>query len=147
MHISIFTSGAKMQLRTFSNEGTSFQGELKGKTANQGKIGGGVLRSILSRNGLDLIPSQEEALSKATNLPDSFIKEFIELAKKYGKFNITSEELKSKSIDWISSKYQALSVIKAIEDGSKENVEDALTDIRNYAGSTSSISSVHLKVS
>ena len=142
-----FTSGAKMQLRTFSNDGTSFQGELKGKTANQGKIGGGVLRSILSRNGLDLIPSQKEALSKATNPPDSFIKEFIELAKKYGKFDITSEELNSKSIDWISSKYQALSVIKAIEDGSKENVEDALTDIRNYAGSTSSISSVHLKVS
>ena len=136
-----------MQLRTFSNDGTSFQGELKGKTANQGKIGGGVLRSILSRNGLDLIPSQKEALSKATNPPDSFIKEFIELAKKYGKFDITSEELNSKSIDWISSKYQALSVIKAIEDGSKENVEDALTDIRNYAGSTSSISSVHLKVS
>ena len=38
-------------------------------------------------------------------------------------------------------------VIKSLEDGSKENVEDALTDIRNYAGSTSSISSVHLKVS
>jgi len=142
-----FTSGAKMQLRTFSNDGTSFQGELKGKTANQGKIGGGVLRSILSRNGLDLIPSQKEALTKATDLSDNFIKEFIELAKKYGKFDITEEELKSKTVDWISSKYQALLVIKAIEDGSKENVEDALTDIRNYAGSTSSISSVHLKVS
>tara|TARA_R110000765_G_scaffold4464_11_gene14050 strand:- start:152 stop:1576 length:1425 start_codon:yes stop_codon:yes gene_type:complete len=142
-----FTSGAKMQLRTFSNDGTSFQGELKGKTANQGKIGGGVLRSILSRNGLDLIPTQKESLTKATDLSNNFIKEFIELSKKYGKFNITEEELKSKTVDWISSKYQALSVIKAIEDGSKENVEDALTDIRNYAGSTSSISSVHLKVS
>jgi len=142
-----FTSGAKMQLRTFSNDGTSFQGELKGKTANQGKIGGGVLRSILSRNGLDLIPTQKESLTKSTDLSNNFIKEFIELAKKYGKFNITEEELKSKTVDWISSKYQALSVIKAIEDGSKENVEDALTDIRNYAGSTSSISSVHLKVS
>ena len=142
-----FSSGAKMQLRTFSNDGTSFQGELKGKTANQGKIGGGVLRSILFRKGLDLIPSQKEALSKSSNLTNDFIKEFVELAKKYGGFNITSDELKEKSIDWISSKYQALSVIKAIEDGDKENVEDALTDIRNYAGSTSSISSVHLKVS
>ena len=136
-----------MQLRTFSNDGTSFQGELKGKSANQGKIGGGVLRSILSRNGLDLIPSQQETLNNAVTLSDDFIKEFIELAKKYGEFTITPEELKEKSTDWVTSKFQALSVIKSLEDGSKENVEDALTDIINYAGSTSSISSVHLKVS
>jgi len=142
-----FTSGATLQLRTFSNDGTSFQGELKGKTANQGKIGGGVLRSMLSRNGLGLIPTQQEALRNATDLTDGFIKEFIELAKKYGGFDITSEELKSKSADWVSSKYQALSVIKVLEEGSQENVSDALTDIRNYAGSTSSVSSVHLKVS
>ena len=142
-----FTSGATLQLRTFSNDGTSFQGELKGKTANQGKIGGGVLRSMLSRNGLGLIPTQQEALRNATDLTDGFIKEFIQLAKKYGGFNITSEELKSKSADWVSSKYQALSVIKVLEEGSQENVSDALTDIRNYAGSTSSVSSVHLKVS
>ena len=142
-----FTSGATLQLRTFNNDGTSFQGELKGKTANQGKIGGGVLRSILSRNGLGLIPTQQEALRNATDLTDGFIKEFIELAKKYGRFDITSEELKSKSTDWVSSKYQALSVIKVLEEGSQENVSDALTDIRNYAGSTSSVSSVHLKVS
>jgi hypothetical protein len=142
-----FSSGARMQLRTFSNDGTSFQGELKGKSANQGKIGGGVLRSILSRNGLDLIPSQQETLNNAVTLSDDFIKEFIELAKKYGEFTITPEELKEKSTDWVTSKFQALSVIKSLEDGSKENVEDALTDIINYAGSTSSISSVHLKVS
>ena len=142
-----FTSGAIMQLRTFSNDGTSFQGELKGKTANQGKIGGGVLRSMLSRNGLELIPSQKEALSKATGLSDEFVKEFVDLAKKYGKFNITPEEVKSKSTDWLSSKYQALNVIKVLEDGDTKNTSDALTDIRNYAGSQSSVSSVHLKVS
>ena len=33
-----FDSGVKMQLRTFTTDGTSFQGEIKGKTANQGKL-------------------------------------------------------------------------------------------------------------
>lgn len=142
-----FKSSAKMQLRTFSTDGTSFQGELKGKTASQGKIGGGVLKMLLSKNGAGDIPAQNEALKRAVELSSSFIKEFIELAKKHGEFNITEEELREKSTDWISSKYQALYVIKVLETGDPEKVKDAVTDIVNYAGSQSSISSVHLKVS
>ena len=61
--------------------------------------------------------------------------------------DITAEELKEKSTDWISSKYQALCVIRVLETGDKDKVTDAITDIVNYAGSQSSISSVHLKVS
>lgn len=142
-----FKSNAKMQLRTFSTDGSSFQGELKGKTASQGKIGGGVLKMLLSKNGAGDIPAQNEALKKAVDLSDSFVQEFIELAKRFGGFDITAEELKEKSTDWISSKYQALCVIRVLETGDKDKVTDAITDIVNYAGSQSSISSVHLKVS
>jgi hypothetical protein len=142
-----FKSGATMQLRTFSTDGTSFQGELKGKTAAQGKIGGGVLAMFLKKNGLEEIPSQKNALTDSVNLSDSFVNYFIELASKHGDFKITEEELKEKSTDWISSKYQALSVIKVLETGDKEKVSNALTDIVNYAGSRSSISSVYIKVS
>ena len=136
-----------MQLRTFSTDGTSFQGELKGKTAAQGKIGGGVLKMLLSKNGAGDIPNQKDALTDSVNLSESFVNTFIELAKKYGKFNITAEELKEKTTDWISSKYQALSVVKVLETGDKDKVSDALTDIANYAGSKSSISSVYIKIS
>lgn len=142
-----FKSGATMQLRTFSTDGTSFQGELKGKTAAQGKIGGGVLAMLLKKNGLDEIPSQKIAVADAITLSESFINNFIDIASKYGGFKITAEELKEKSTDWISSKYQALTVIKVLETGDKENVINALTDIVNYAGSKSSISSVYIKVS
>lgn len=142
-----FKSGAKMQLRTFSTDGTSFQGELKGKTAAQGKIGGGVLKMLLNKNGAGDIPNQKDALADSVNLSEPFINTFIELAKKHGKFNITAEELKEKTTDWISSKYQALSVVKVLETGDKDKVSDALTDIANYAGSKSSISSVYIKVS
>jgi len=142
-----FKSGATMQLRTFSTDGTSFQGELKGKTAAQGKIGGGVLAMLLKKNGLEGLPSQKNAVSDAITLSQSFINNFIDIASKYGGFKITAEELKEKSTDWISSKYQALTVIKVLEQGDKEKVINALTDIVNYAGSKSSISSVYIKVS
>ena len=101
----------------------------------------------MQKAGLDPLPSQKNALADSVNLSDEFVNHFIDIAKKYGEFNISSEELKNKSTDWISSKYQALSFIKIIETGDKEKVSNALTDIVNYAGSKSSISSVYIKVS
>ena len=142
-----FKSGATMQLRTFSTDGTSFQGELKGKTAAQGKIGGGVLAMLFKKNGLEELPTQKNAVTDSINLSQEFINNFIDIASKHGGFDITEEELKQKSTDWISSKYQALTVIKVIETGDKASVSDALTDVVNYAGSRSSISSVYIKVS
>ena len=141
----VTSGGAKIQLRTFS-DGTSFQGEIKGKAANQGKIGGGILKTLLAKQGISTISSQELA-PKAKSLPDDFVNEFINLAKNYGKFDITPEELKSKSFDWLISKYQGLDIIRALIDNPQDKVSPALTDIVNYAGSVSSVSSIYLKVS
>jgi len=143
----IFRSdGSNMQLRSFKNNATSFQGELTGKTAKQGKIGGGIIQNFFNKQGID-IPSSNFARNKAINLEKDFIDEFILLADKYGGFDINEEELKEKSTDWIYSKYQALSIIKAIEENDKDKVNKALADIFGYAKSTSSISSIYLKVS
>ena len=143
----IFMSdGSNLQLRSFKNNATSFQGELTGKTAKQGKIGGGIIKNFFNKQGID-IPSSDFARNKAKNLEKEFIDEFILLASKYGGFDINEEELKEKSIDWIYSKYQALSIIKAIETNDKNKVTKALSDIFGYAKSTSSISSIYLKVS
>ena len=136
-------SGGLLQLRTTG--GNSFQGELKGKTANQGKIGGGVLKTFLEKQGLGPIPSQQESAKLARKADDKFIKELKELCSEY--FDIEEEELKLKPFDWLNSKYQSLKVAKALNTGDKEKVSNALTDIFNYASSQSSISSVHLKVS
>ena len=40
----------KMQLRTFSRHVGGWQGEIKGKSAAAGKIGGGILESIMIKN-------------------------------------------------------------------------------------------------
>ena len=143
----VTTSGHKLQLRTTTNDGRTFQGELKGKTANQGKIGGGILKMFLEKHNVGNIPSQKEAYTLAKNPSPEFIDDLIELIKSHGNFKITEEELKLKSTDWLSSKYQALSIVKALELADKSNVTEALTDIVNYAGSQSSISSIYLKVS
>ena len=102
---------------------------------------------LLQKAGLDSLPSQKNALADSITLSDDFIGNFINIAKQHGNFNITSEELKNKTTDWISSKYQSLSFVKIIETGDKVKVSNALTDIVNYAGSKSSISSVYIKVS
>ena len=143
----IFMSdGSNLQLRSFKNNATSFQGEITGKTAKQGKIGGGIIQNFFNKQGIN-IPSSNFARNKAKNLENEFIDEFILLASKYGKFDINEEELKEKTLDWIYSKYQALSIIKAIEENDKDKVQKVLTDIFNYAKSVSSISSIYLKVS
>ena len=140
------SDGSEMQLRTFATNGTSFQGEISGKTAKQGKIGGGIIQTFFAKQGIE-IPSSSISLNNAKNPSKEFIEEFISLAKNYGGFDINEEELIQKGIDWISSKYQALSIIKAIEENDKDKVNRALADIFGYAKSTSSISSVYLKVS
>ena len=55
--------------------------------------------------------------------------------------------MKSKNFDWLMSKYQGLDIIRALTDNPKDKVSKALTDILNYASSTSSITSIYLKVS
>jgi hypothetical protein len=145
--VYLITSGGKeLQLRTFNNNGTSFQGEIKGKAANQGKIGGGILKALLAKQGIPTTSAKKLA-SRVKSLSDDFVNEFIDLAKNYGKFDITPEELKSKNFDWLMSKYQGLDIAKALTDSPQDKVSKALTDIYNYAGSASSISSIYLKVS
>tara|TARA_R110002153_G_scaffold144660_1_gene295892 strand:- start:104 stop:1567 length:1464 start_codon:yes stop_codon:yes gene_type:complete len=140
------SDGSEMQLRTFATNGTSFQGEISGKTAKQGKIGGGIIKTFFDNQNI-AIPSSSFSLKNSRNPSKTFIDEFILLANKYGGFNISEEELISKGVDWISSKYQALSIIKAIEENDKNKINKALYDIFGYAKSISSISSIYLKVS
>ena len=140
------SSGNRIQLRTFNNNGTSFQGEIKGKAANQGKIGGGILKTLLAKQGIPTTSAKKLA-SRVKSLSDDFVNEFIDLAKNYGKFDITPEEVKSKNFDWLMSKYQGLDIVKALTDNPQDKVSKALTDISNYAGSASSVSSIYLKVS
>ena len=140
------SDGSEMQLRTFKTNGTSFQGEISGKTAKQGKIGGGIIKTFFNKQGIE-IPSSSISLNNAENPSKEFISEFILLVKNYGGFDISEEELIKKGVDWISSKYQALSIIKAIEENDKDKVNKVLADIFGYAKSVSSISSIYLKVS
>lgn len=142
----ITSEGKEIQLRTFSTNGTSFQGEIKGKAANHGKIGGGVMKALLKRQGIQ-VPSSDEIRANAKSLTDDFVNSFINLAKKYGKFDITSEELKSKDFDWLVSKYEALSIVKGLVDAPQDEVKTAISNIVNYARSTSAISSIYLKIS
>jgi hypothetical protein len=139
-----FTNGAYLQLRDFG----SFQGEIKGKYAAGGKIGGGPLKMFLDKHNVGPIPTNAEAKAMAKKLDDSFVERFSYLLKTYSGLDYDREDMENKiSEKFIISKYQALEVLDAFKTGNVEDVANASADILSYAGSQSSISSVFVKIS
>lgn len=142
-----FSNGKEMQFRTFNTAG-GFQGEIKGAEANQGKIGGGIVSSLMQKHGLPALPVVKDIKRRAEELQDDFIEEFGVLYKKYtgsGKA-LDREELESKSLDWLVSKYNALKVVDIFKNGNAKDIKKVSNDLLLYAGSRSSISSVYVKV-
>ena len=70
--------------------------------------------------------------------PNLSVIELINMVKNLRPKSSNEEELIQKGIDWISSKYQALSIIKAIE----ENDKDKVKSLSIYKGSSSEINNV-----
>ena len=143
----IFSNGAKLQLRAFDSDGGGFQGELKGETAAQGKIGGGILKSFMAKHNLGNLPSQKEVKQMVVDLSDDYVERFSFLLKKYADKELDREDMENLNPKFLRSKYQALEVLDAFKNGNPKDVQKASGDILSYAGSQSSISSVYVKVS
>ena len=63
-------SGGEIQFRTF---GSTWQGEIKGKNANMGKISGGPINAIMARNNIKIKP-QTQIVNKTPELLKEFYK-------------------------------------------------------------------------
>ena len=120
----------KMQLRTFDNA-KSWQGEVKGKSAAAGKIGGGVMESIMVRNStLTKFPYDNETLKRLSSDPKKnpqFLEElynmfvgvegskmkkdaFVKAAKRIGRVG---------GADWRFSKYRSMFFVSQLEDNKR----------------------------
>ena len=122
----------KMQLRTFDNA-KSWQGEVKGKSAAAGKIGGGVLESIMVRNStLTKFPYDNETLKRLSSDPKKnpqFLEElynmFVGVEGSKMKKDAFVKAASANRIgrvggtDWRFSKYRSLFFVSQLEDNKR----------------------------
>jgi hypothetical protein len=146
----------EIQLRNFSSRPvtSSWQGEIKGKTAAGGKIGGGVVMSAALENGISrsklMIPS---SFNTHINKPsDQILKKFATMFKELSgskkKIDDLVNEAKIRSKQdptWWMSKFLGVHYVYTILQEKKEN--DVVKWMYSYASSATKNSSIFIKYS
>jgi len=146
----------KMQLRTFDNA-KSWQGEVKGKSAAAGKIGGGVLESIMVRNStLTKFPYDNRTLKELATNPKKnpqFLEElynmFVGVEGSKMKKDAFVKAASANRIgrvggtDWRFSKYRSLFFVSQLEDN-KRIANKICDNIAAYSMSQSDEAAPHV---
>ena len=151
----IYLDKQKMQLRTFAVT-SGWQGEVKGKTAAAGKIGGGVLEAIMVKNStLTKFPyTNNELKTLATKPTPSFLDELYQM---YVGLVGRSAEQKEKWIkqasakkigrvsgaDWRFSKFRGMFFVSQLEDN-KSIATKVCDNIAAYSLSASDEAAPHV---
>jgi len=144
----------KIQFRTANNL-SNYRAEIKGKTANHGNAGYGILRYYLMKYGTFMLPESNTDIANGIKRNDNHImSRFVELYKKFTNIDIDVHQVKeyakeagsAKPDDWIFSKYISLEILDSFENLSSHHKDEYLNDIYNYASSNSDFSSIFLKV-
>lgn len=154
----IHCSGGEVQCRTFSGA-TSWQGEIKGKLAAGGKIGGGnidfyadkFLSSSVFKGG-----TENSMLSKVNKKNDAFLKEFYNMYIQANKKQLspndpldeeTFKDLCKKQQDkFLNSKYLCLLLAESLNASSSNQKNKFMDAMFRYASSDTDQSSYYIKV-
>lgn len=152
-----FKPNVEIQFRSFDGPKatTGFQGEVKGASANQGKVGLGSLNLILKLHGLDQVPDVRPIISRggvSRQTLESNIKELIEKTssgfteKKY--LDLIMNKTKKGEIEGflytMGSNYYLHKIITEISSDDKRN--QVCEDLLLYASSQSVISAPYYKL-
>jgi hypothetical protein len=151
-----FTVDGSIQFRTFP----SFQGEIKGKNAAQGKIGYGIIAKIIRMKFGIAAPDAGTTRGLIKRKDPQFLKEFYDLYQKYAKDTIkVSQKDFVKKIyelgeEYILSKYLGTQIINIILTNkilpkykSKLSSADVfISSVVEYASATSDLSGPYAKV-
>lgn len=139
--------GGRIQMRTFGKVASSWQGEIKGQSANQGKVGGGVLQNIVKRvTGVTCTIPNKVKMDKPHI--DKLYKYLNDLTTEKMDYEVFVSEISKKSVEfgeqWFLSKFLGAEICSIIDNYSSPN--DVTTEILSYASSQSSLSGVYAKV-
>lgn len=149
-----YTVGGKpveMQIRTFSNGMSGWQGEIKGSTAAGGKIGGGNLQESLILAGIkpNKFIDQSTFKSKSKTKNSETVKKFTEMYNKLSTDKVSFDQMNAFLGDyndnWLYSKYLTMQFIYVMITENKEDKVMAMLD--SIASSSTPKSSVFLKYS
>lgn len=144
-----FTINGKVQFRTFS-EPTSWQGEIKGKMANGGKLGYGPIQGVLRSLGLKQLTDVKVLKSAINKMDPIMLKTFYENYSRYATDTkkLSYDEFKDQAIEtgasWLFSKYIGLELIDIITDANRQ--DDFITSSIQYASSQSELSASFIKI-
>ena len=136
-----------IQLRTFGN--FQFQGEVKGRTAAAGKIGGGIILAILEKiTGISNKLSAKQVKGLASKPTPQFLQEFYELylsleTKKKMEQEEFNKLLDKEKPDFLYSKYWAMFIVSSMINSRKQN--EVCDAIAGYASASSDLSGPYAK--
>ena len=145
--VYLFYNDGEIQFRGFP----VWQGEIKGKTANHGKISGGPVNAIIMKHTRNRLESQASIDAQARSLQKRFLEEFYDIYKsvtgdRVTKFDDFAEEVKAKDQNWITSKYLGAKLIDILNKAGPQAQQMVISSILNYAKSQSENSAPFLKV-
>ena len=147
-----YTDGL-IQFRNFSNI-TSWQGEIKSKSAAGGKIGGGGISTVVYLQGKqDFLPQQSEVLDTCKSADE---KTASDLYKKYKSISLLKSKMKegefietflSAPLSSKTSNYMNIELLNRLSKMSEEEKDKFVQGLISYAKSETNLSSVFVKAS
>jgi len=156
--VYLHSNAGQVQFRTFGGD-KSWQGEIKGKLAAGGKIGGGNVNFYANQHLVDSIFGNQGEIglfSKVNIKSQSFLDEFYELYKKSNKEQMARvetlereefiEQLKTQDSKFLNSKYACLKLTSALIRTTSSRKKKFMTAIFRYASSDTDQSSFYIKI-
>lgn len=152
----IFFTGGKITFRLFGKPADVI-GEINGKLAQGGKIGGGPLFRIMTEYDTKFsVPKWKSIMAMYENRPEFVVSHLYKLMKELAPDearNISEDEyakaiaIKPNTETYVISKWHASEVVKSFESMKPEVRNDCIKEILGYASSSTEISSIFIKVS
>ena len=150
LKVKVAGSAAKIQFRSFGGNTslTGWQGEVKGVSANQGKISYGPINLILKNHSVTQIRANaaQDAKRNDDAVATQIAKGMIELGALSGKTKDHVMMIKSKSDKWRYSKLQVVQLLSTIKSLSPEKRNQVMEDLFLYASSQSQYSAPYMKM-
>ena len=143
----------KIQFRSFGGEAslTGWQGEIKGASANQGKISLGPINFILNRHGLSKLPTSLESASLARGNTDKHARDIAQMMVTYGivksnQVEQVAEMIKQRSDKYRYSKYLVMILLTTITNAPAQIRDQVVQDFYLYASSQATYSAPYIKL-
>lgn len=150
LKVKVNGSAAKIQFRSFGGNTSlsGWQGEVKGASANQGKISFGPINLILRNHKVTQIKSNaaQDAKRNDDSVATQIAQGMIELGALSGKTKDHVMMIKAKSDKWRYSKLQVVQLLSIIKNLAPEKRNQVMEDLFLYASSQSQYSAPYMKM-